>query len=313
MKKNNPHISVVSPVYRAENIVRQLVKRISEEVEKITNNYEIILVEDSSPDNSWEAIKEICKENRNVVGIRLSRNFGQHEAISAGLEKSKGDYVVVMDCDLQDNPKYIIKMYKEINNDVDIVLTKKIIRNQSFYRRITGRLFFKMYNWFSGSKFDPNIGGFSIISRKVVEAYNSLHEYKKYYLLALSWLGYSVKIIEVQNDKRLTENSSYKLSTLLTVALISIISNSNKLLRFSISIGLFFVVASLFAVFFLLVQILLLGANYLLGWPSVIITLFFSTGIILFSLGVLGIYLGEIFDQVKDRPRYIIKEELNGE
>ena len=139
-------ISVISPVYKAEQIVPELVKRIIEGVSVFTDSYEIILIEDCGPDNSWQKIEEECSSNPKVKGIRFSRNFGQHYAITAGLEHAKGDYVVVMDCDLQDNPKYIKEMYDDAVAGADIVFTYKEKRKHSFFKNITARMFYSLYN-----------------------------------------------------------------------------------------------------------------------------------------------------------------------
>ena len=141
-------ISIISPVYKAGNIVDKLVEEIIKSVSEITSNYEIILVEDGSPDNSWEKIEENCKKNGKVKGVKLSRNFGQHFAITAGLTVSKGENMIVMDCDLQDNPKYIIDLVNKAKLGFDIVYTSKLERQHSVFKNITSIVFFKIFNYF---------------------------------------------------------------------------------------------------------------------------------------------------------------------
>jgi dolichol-phosphate mannosyltransferase len=309
---NNLLISIVSPVYKAEDTIEVLVEKLAHEVTKISEQYEIILVEDGSPDRTWEIIKKICAANKKVKAIALSRNFGQHKAIIAGLEQSRGNYVAVMDCDLQDNPQYIPEMYKLLHEKrVDYVLTRKKERNQSFFRKYTGKYFFKVYNWIADNDFDENIGGFCMLSREVVNAYLQVNDYHKFFLPILSWIGFKYYILAVQNDKRYTGKSSYNIKKLLFLAFDAVISNSERLLKISIITGMFFMMGALLCASYLIVNILLFGRKFLIGWPSLIVVILFCSGIILFNLGIMGIYIGKIFEQVKGRPRYLIKETLN--
>src|SRR3990172_5559993 len=149
-KEETPSLSIVSPVYRAEEIVDELVARIALEVSRFETNYEIILVDDGSPDNSWRRIEENCRMNSRVKGIKLSRNFGQHHAIAAGLAESKGAYVVVMDCDLQDNPGYIQQLVRKAKDGVDIVYTVKQERNHGRIKNLFAEMFHRIFNWLVG-------------------------------------------------------------------------------------------------------------------------------------------------------------------
>src|SRR5436190_2196760 len=143
------HLSVVRPVYQAEAILGELVRQITTSCSVITCDFEIILVEDGSPDASWQKIEDLCISDKRVKGIKLSRNFGQHYAITAGLQESRGDYVIVIDCDLQDNPKYIADLYRKANEGYDIVFTKKQRREHSFLKNFFAKFFFFIFNWLS--------------------------------------------------------------------------------------------------------------------------------------------------------------------
>lgn len=306
-----PHISVVSPVYKAEFILDTFIERVVNAVTKITRNYEIILVEDGSPDNSWKKIQEVCSKNTGIRGIKLSRNFGQHVAINACLEFSRGDYVVLMDCDLQDDPFYISKMYDLFDDDTDYVVTLRQIKNQSRLRKIAGDFFYKIYNWSANGNLHKNIGGFSMLTRKVVNAYLQIGDYNRYYLLGLSWLGFSGKVLEVENQQRHLGTSTYTLSRLLKVAFNSIIFYSEKLLSIAIVSGVIYMVASVLGGLFIIIDILYFNGVYAGGWPSLIVLILFSVGIILFCVGVAALYIGNIFSQVKGRPRYIVDKTVN--
>jgi len=306
-----PHISVVSPVYKAEAILQTFVARVVEAVSKIDEDYEIILVDDGSPDHSWEKIKEACAGNQRIRGIKLSRNFGQHAAINACLEYSRGELVVLMDCDLQDDPSYIQEMYNLLDEHTDYVITHRQTKNQTLLRRVAGDIFYKAYNWLSNGNLHENIGGFSMLTRKVVNAYLQIGDYNRYYLLGLSWLGFSHKTLVVENQKRHMGTSTYTLIRLLKLAFGSIVFHSEKLLGLAIVMGVIYMVASVLGGVYIVIDILYFNGIYAGGWPSLIVLLLFSVGIILFCVGVAALYIGNIFTQVKGRPRYVVDETVS--
>lgn len=309
---NKPYLSIVSPVYGAEKIANELVKRIIEEAANITNDFEVILVEDGSPDNCWQQIQNNCAADNRVKGIKLSRNFGQHYAITAGIEKAKGDYIVVIDCDLQDDPKYIPEMYKKINEGYDIIYTFKKERKHSFLKNIMANLFNIIFNYLTENKnmqLHKNVGAYSMISRKVANAFNTYNDYHRHYLLVLQWLGFKSFYLPIVHKERFSGKSSYTFSNLFKHAIDGITSQSDKLLRVFVNLGL--VVSSLSFLSILIIIILYFLNGFMSGWASLIVVLLFSTGIILTGIGVLGVYLGKTFEQTKNRPKYIIDEIIN--
>ena len=308
----NPFISVVSPVYYAENIVEELVLQLRSVLSKITLNYEIILVEDGSTDNSWKKIEEIHnKYNKNVRGIKLSRNFGQHYAITAGIEAAKGDYVIVIDCDLQENPIYILDLYNKICEKNEIVFTIKNNRKHNLFKNITASLFTKLFNYLTDSnslKSNQNIGTYSIISRKAANAFLQYNDYHRHYLMVLRWIGFKHDYILIDHNERFAGKSSYTLSKLLKHAIDGIISQSDKLLRIFINIGLFISFSSFTLIFIII--LLYTYHGFLSGWASLASIILFSTGMILTGIGIIGIYLAKTFEQTKNRPKYIIDKKL---
>jgi glycosyltransferase involved in cell wall biosynthesis len=306
------HISIVSPVYKAEKIVPELVRRIIETVSGITDDYEIVLIEDCGPDNSWAAIEAECTKNPKVKGLKFSRNFGQHYAITAGFTYSKGEYVVVMDCDLQDNPQYIIEMYNKAREGNDIVQTYKKSRKHSFLKNITAVMFYKVFNYLIDNKnydANKNEGSYSLLSRKAVEAYLSVTEYHRHYLMILRMLGFRKAYIEIEHDKRFEGKSSYSWSKLIAHAITGITSQSDKLLRLSMSLGFTMFLISLTWALVLIYKYFTTGL--LSGYASIMIFQLLGTGIILISIGTAGIYIGKIFEQVKNRPLFIIDKSAN--
>jgi len=303
-------ISIISPVYKAANIVDKLVEEIVKSVSEITSNYEIILVEDGSPDSSWEKIEENCKKNSKVKGVKLSRNFGQHFAITAGLNESKGEYVIVMDCDLQDNPKYIIDLVNKAKSGFDIVYTSKLERKHSVFKNVTSMFFFKIFNYLTENQTgNSSIGAYSLLTRKVVDAFCRINDTHRHYLMILRILGFASTQIPIIHDKRFEGKSSYNLSKLINHALDGITSQSDKLLRISISVGFLFCIISIATAIYTVAKYLIIGA--LPGYTSLTSLISLSTGLILLSIGVVGMYIGKIFEQVKNRPLYFIDKKLN--
>ena len=312
MVENKTYLSVVSPVYLAEGIVDELVKRITEEVSKITQDYEIILVEDGSEDKSWQKIEENCETDKKVKGIKLSRNFGQHYAITAGLKESTGEYVIVMDCDLQENPKYILDLINKSKDGYDIILTTHENRRHGKIKNIFSRIFHHVFNILVGNKNirgGAQYGALSLLTRKVVIAFSNINDYHRHYLSVIRWLGFSKTEITVVHEERFIGKTSYSIKKLIFLAVDGIVSQTEKLLRYSIYIGFSFALIALIAIIYIVVMSIKSGFQP--GWASTTVIIIFCTGLILTSLGVVGIYIGKIFDQVKDRPLFIIEKKIN--
>jgi glycosyltransferase involved in cell wall biosynthesis len=307
----NVLISVVSPVYKAEKIIPELVRRIGDEVSKITDRFEIVLVEDCGPDNSWARIEEEAAKDARVKGVKLSRNFGQHYAITAGLSYAQGDYVVVIDCDLQDNPKYIADLYQKALEGNDIVHTVKQSRKHSFFKNITAIIFNAIFNYLTENdvKSSKNVGAFSILSRKVVNAFLSIQDTHRHYLMVLKTLGFTKGYIDIDHEHRFEGRSSYSFGKLMKHAINGITSQSDKLLRLSISVG--FIMFILSFVWALVIIIKYFTTGLLSGYTSTIVVALLGTGLILMSIGITGIYIGKIFEQTKGRPLFIVDKSVN--
>jgi glycosyltransferase involved in cell wall biosynthesis len=308
----HPRISVISPIYGAEKIIDELVRQIIENLKPLTTNFEIILVDDCGPDNSWKKIEENCKKHKYVKGIKLSRNFGQHYAITAGIDFASGDYLIIMDCDLQDDPKYFKHLLTKANQGFDIVYTYKTSRKHSFFKNVTAKMYNSIFNFLVENntiKSDVNIGAYSLITRKVADAFKSYNDYHIHYLMVLRWLGYSSGYIEIEHTERFEGVSSYTFRKLLKHGITGIISQSDRLLRIFIGIGLSISTISFLSILSIIIMYFVNGFKS--GWASIIVILLFSTGIILIGIGTLGIYLGKTFEQTKNRPKYLIDKRIN--
>lgn len=300
-------LSIVSPIYKAENIVEKLVSEIEKEVSKLNITYEIILVDDRSPDGSWEKMKEIASQYNNIKIIRLSRNFGQHPAIMAGLSQVSGKWTVVMDCDLQDQPKEIIKLYNKAQEGFDVVLARRKERKDNFLKVLSSKIFSKVYGFFTDTKYDNEIANFGIYNKKVIQSILSISDYIKFFPLFVNFVGFNSTSIQVEHASRESGSTSYSFGKLVSLAFNSIISFSNKPLKIFVKFGM---IISLLSIFVGVYYIFEAYNNKIevLGYTSIIVSIWFLSGIIITTIGVTGIYVGKIFDQTKNRPPYIIDE-----
>ncbi|CCX85637.1 glycosyl transferase family 2 [Clostridium sp. CAG:590] len=303
-------ISVVVPVYGCRAAIPELHRRLCESLGTIANTFEIILVDDCCPQNSWEEIQKVCERDSRVVGIHLSRNFGQIRAITAGLDKSQGDWVVVMDCDLQDRPEAIPELYAKAQEGYDVVFARREGRKDSAITKFLSRCFYKVYDYFTEGTFDSSICNFSISRRIVIDSYCRMREQNRAYTMFIRWLGFRETAIDMSADERYEGKSSYNMRRKLKMAFEIITSQSNKPLFFSIKVGFAIAVIALLYIIYLILRYLIVG-DVLLGWTSTIASVYLMGGIILAAVGVVGIYVGNIFNETKNRPLYVIAECIN--
>lgn len=301
-------ISVVLPVYKSAECIEELYNRLTLVVSQIAKNYELIFVEDGSPDSSWQQIQALSTRDSRVRGVKLSRNFGQHAAISAGLKASRGLSVVVMDADLQDPPEEIPRLMSLAKQGTDIVLAKRRSRKFSPWRNICAAIYFKLLNSFAQSNIDGSCATFSVLSRPVVDAYLTLNDSSRHYLFILFWLGFERQSIEYEHGSRLHGQSSYDFSKLVQHAMQGIYFQSNRLLELIVWLGLSLVGLSSLATAALLVTCFLALTPSWMPFGAMLILI---GGINLTALGLVGLYVGQTFEQVKGRPLYVIEQQTN--
>lgn len=303
-------MSVVVPVYGCPEALKPLHERLVATLCRITKEYEIILVNDGCPKDSWSEVVKLCKEDKHVIGMNLSRNFGQVNATNAGLEYASGDYVALMDCDLQDRPEALRDLYEEIEKGYDIVFAARKERKDNWFVKFCSKIFYSVYNHMVEGNFNPDIANFCIVRKKVVDEYCALSEHNKAYTTILSWMGYRTSVLEIEGDERLEGKSSYNFSRRLALAVDMLTFQSNKPLYFFIKLGS---AIGVFAVLYIIYQM----CNYFLiggapsGWMSLIAVVSLLGGIQLVSIGVIGIYIGNIFNETKNRKSYYVQEILN--
>lgn len=304
------HISVVSPVYRAEGIVGELVRQLHEQLLLITPDYEIILVNDASPDASWYKIVEECAKDTRVKGLNLSRNFGQHYAITAGLSYAKGEWVVVMDCDLQDRPDEIPNLYNKALEGWDSVFAQRIVRADTFLKRVFSKSFYSLFSYLTDTKQDPTVANFGIYKRCVVDAILSMNDQIRFFPTMVQWVGFRKYYLPVQHANRFEGKTTYNIKELRRLALNTIISFSDKPLRLTAKAGFTIALIS-FLIGIIYFVLYLTGYIEVLGFTTLILSTWFLSGIIMFILGVLGLYIGKVFEKVKQRPTFIVQNRCN--
>ena len=304
------HLSVVIPVYNESSLIDELVKRVKTNVNIITNDYEIIIVDDGSQDNTWNSIENEAKLENKIKGIKFSRNLGHHYAISAGLHNSDGEWVVVMDGDLQDRPEVIPELYNKALEGFDVVFVSRQNRPENIYYRLAQKIFYWILRLLSGVDFDSRQANFSIINKKVVKSYEKFSENARFYGSTVKWLGYKRSFIFADHGVRHSGKPSYTIKKRLKLASDIILSFSERPLRGSIYVGLIMSLISFFSAGLIIYNSIKFGYA-VVGWASLITTIFFTSGLILIIIGISAIYIGEIFKQVKNRPLYIVDKIIN--
>jgi glycosyltransferase involved in cell wall biosynthesis len=300
-----PHLSVVIPVYKAEGCLDELYRRLVAAIEPVTGNFEIVLVEDCGGDRSWEVIRALAVADPRVKGLQFSRNFGQHYGITAGLDVAEGDWVVVMDCDLQDCPEEIPRLYARAQEGYDVVLAHRAGRTDGAPKRFSSWCFYRLLSWLADTEFNSAAGNFRIISRKAVLACRSMREQLRFFSGLINWMGFPTASIEVSHAVRHEGRSTYTFGKLWKLATDTIIAYSDKPLRLAVRFGFIMSTLSFAAGLYILLSAMLYGSP-VLGWSSLMVSVYFIGGIIISILGVLGIYLGKTFDEAKKRPLYIV-------
>ena len=306
----NPHISVISPVYQSARLVDTLVERISTAVAGLTAHFEIILVEDGGTDDSWEQIQQNCTRDAHVRGIKLSRNFGQQAAIQAGLDASRGDFVVVLDCDLQDRPEEIPGLYAKAMEGFDVVIASRQERQDGRFKRMLSSMFNRAMAYLTETDQDASVANFALYSRKAVDALNEMRDYYRYYPLMSQWIGFPTVKVKTRHAQREDGHSSYSFSKSLKLAIDTMLMFSDKPLRLTIRLGVYLSLASIAAAM-VLIALYFTGDVSAPGWTSLALLICFFSGSIISVLGIVGLYVGRIFETVKMRPTYLIDQETN--
>ncbi len=301
------HISIVTPVYKAEGCLEELYRRLIAALSGITQDFEIVMVEDCGGDRSWDIIRELARKDPRVKGLQFSRNFGQHYGITAGVDHCDGDWVVVMDCDLQDQPEEIPRLYAKALEGYDVVLARRGRRTEGAGRRAMSWLFYRIFSWLADTEYDGDAGNFRIISRKVVVNCRNMREQLRFFGGLINWMGFPTASVEVTHAPRHDGRSTYTFAKLCKLASDTIIAYSDKPLRLSVRFGFIMSFLAFGYGVYIFLDAWLYGSP-VAGWPSLIVSIYFIGGIIISILGIIGIYLGKTFDEAKKRPLYVVSK-----
>jgi dolichol-phosphate mannosyltransferase len=304
------HLSVVIPVFGCRDCLAELHRRLVRTLERLVPSFEIVLVNDASPDGAWSVVEELAEGDRRVRGIDFSRNFGQHYALTAGLDRAQGQWTVVMDCDLPHPPEEIERLYRKALEGHDIVIGRRAGRRDPAPRRVASRLFSWIHAALTGAAYDAGISNFSIISRQVLRELRRLGERDRAYTSLLQWVGFDVAVIDFAHADRFAGRTSYRLAGLVRFAIDSLVSHSGRPLRFSVGLGALLVLGSFLGGVWLGYGALRWHAPAP-GWGIVLVTMCLLAGLLFLNLGVLGLYLGKLFEQARGRPLYVVRRTLN--
>jgi dolichol-phosphate mannosyltransferase len=285
------HLSIVTPVYRAQECLEELYRRLVMALSTITEDFEIVMVEDCGGDRSWEIICALARRDSRVKGLQFSRNFGQHYGITAGLDHCDGDWVVVMDCDLQDRPEEIPRLYAKAREGHEMVVALRARRRDPLAKRMSSKLFYRLFSWLADIEYDGRSGNFRIMSRKVVDGFKLMREQLRFFGGLVNWMGFPSATLEVQHDERYAGPSTYTFAKLWKLASETIIAYSDKPLRLAVRFGFALAFLSFCYGLYIVMHALLYGSP-ITGWASLIVSIYF--------------YLGKTYDEAKKRPLYVV-------
>jgi dolichol-phosphate mannosyltransferase len=304
-----PELSVVVPIYGCAGCLGVLHERLQGALDSASTDWEVIYVDDHSPDSAWTRVEELARSDERVRALRFSRNFGQHTAITAGLAESRGAWAVVMDCDLEDPPEEIPRMLETARDEgVDVVLTRRSRRRQPWYRRLAARAYFRLRNALLDTKVDSEYATLSLIARPVIDAFLRMGDRDRQYMLILHWLGFRRAVRQVDAGERIEGHSSYSIGKLIRVAADGMFFQTTALLRWITYIG--FLVSTSGLILAIALVALYFASGPPAGYTSLAVLILVVGGFIIVSAGITGLYVGKIFEQVKGRPLYVIEARI---
>jgi polyisoprenyl-phosphate glycosyltransferase len=303
-------IAVIVPVYNGRAMLEELCQRLVASLDKITSKFVIILVDDAAPDNPWPLICELGRQDTRIKGIRLSRNFGQHYALTAGIDVACARWYVIMDCDLQDAPEDIPLLYAKALEGNDVVAGKRRKEGHSSIKRYRSRIFYALFRTLSGVQLDWSVGNFRVFSDRVAVGFRAMREQMRFLPASFEWMGFDPIYIDLPHHLRGEGQSSYTMKKLLKLAGGAILAHSQTPLKIVAGFGLAMSLITFVVACFFFGRALVFGTE-IIGWASLFVTILFVASVQIALMGVLGIYIGKTFEESKGRPLYFVKETMN--
>jgi glycosyltransferase involved in cell wall biosynthesis len=306
-------LSIIIPCYNEQEVIKNTYDRIKQVVIDNSIKHEIIFINDGSKDHTFSIISELAKTDTYLKIINFSRNFGHQPAVTSGIHNCNGDLAIIIDADLQDPPELIPQMIEALHtNNCNVVYGVRINRKgETFFKKITAKYYYKLLNSLSDVSLPKDTGDFRLIDRAVISEFKKLNEKNKYIRGLISWIGFKQVPFYYERDPRLFGETKYPLYKMLRFAANGLIYFTKKPLSISIAFGFISIFVGLFLAIYVITSIIIDPSSVVPGWASTVIIIIFFGGIQLLSVGVLGKYIGCVFDEVKNRPEYIIKDKIN--
>lgn len=306
-------LSVIIPCYNEELVVRESHKRLTSVMQQIEMDYELIFINDGSRDNTYSILKELASQDPCTKILNFARNFGHQCAVTAGLNNCNGDLAVIIDSDLQDPPEVILEMLEiQKREGANVVYgVRKKREGESWFKLITAKYFYRTLNKLSDVQFPVDTGDFRLIDRNIIDVFNNMHEKNKYIRGLISWMGYKQVPCYYERKERFAGETKYPLKKMLKFASIGLFYFSKKPLKMATWLGFFSVALCLIYAIIIFIMKLVNPASFVVGWTSIVLLVIFFGGVQLLTVGILGQYIGNLFDEAKDRPEYIIRDKVN--
>jgi dolichol-phosphate mannosyltransferase len=308
-------VTLIVPVYCEEEVIEECYKRIKSVMDSLTNyGYELIFINDGSTDNTLNILKNIVAQDKRVKIINFSRNFGHQIAITAGLDKAGGDAAIIIDADLQDPPELIPEMIKKWEEGYKIVYARRVTRKgERKFKLWSASIFYWVLKKLTDVKIPLNTGDFRLIDKRVVRELRKIKEKNRFVRGLSSWVGFQQVGIEYEREKRFAGKTKYPLKKMISFALDGILSFSQKPLKIALNIGFISILLGIVMIIYVFIGKIFFPAITMPGWASILIAVVFFGGVQLFTIGIIGEYIGRIYDETKNRPLYIIEDEVNFE
>ena len=307
-KNNNTILSIIVPCLNEENNLIEFKSRIIKVINDLSITYKIYFIDDGSTDKSWEIIKNFSSNDKNILGIKLSKNFGHQNAISAGFQYANSDYVLIIDADLQDPPELLFDMYNKISkNNFNVVYDKRIKSNENFFKKFTSKIFYIIFNSLSNIKIPRDTSDFRIIDKKILNEIKKLSEKDIFYRGLIPWMGFKSDFVEFERKNRKQGQSGWTLAKMFNFSITALTSFSSIPIRLSFYLcflmSIIFIFNSLYALYSYLQN------DTVKGWTSIVLIISFFNIIVFFILGIISEYVGKIYTEIKNRPNFIIDEK----